>query len=84
MWLRPASATAVHPSAPANGIDSATTDPAIVSPITEPPRVAAGRDSRSPRKNQYMPSPASSGLSVIISPSAREHDVRPNSSMTGT
>jgi hypothetical protein len=54
----------IHASVSENGRLTRTFEPAIAIAITRPADVAAAREIDSPRRNQYRPSPATSGGST--------------------
>ena len=64
--LKAASVSVVHARAPANGSETASSEPAIAMAMTRAPTVAEGLESSSLRRNQYIPRPASIGCKTII------------------
>ena len=59
------SITGSQATTPANAKARPTWEPATASARTNPPTVAAIRKSDSPRRNQYMPSPAMRGWATM-------------------
>jgi hypothetical protein len=78
-----ASVTAVHASDAENGMARGIFDPDSPSANDRPPAVEAGRETPSPRRNQYNPTPARMGCNTIIKRIAREQEKSENNAIGG-